>query len=73
MDGLSNYTCSCLNGFLGDHCETGNNRTITRSLVMIFSASCPPVWQLFYVRDGIYQQRQQQNPARDCTEMTDLI
>ena len=23
MDGLHNYTCSCMAGFSGDHCETG--------------------------------------------------
>ena len=23
VDGISNYTCNCLEGFTGDHCETG--------------------------------------------------
>lgn len=45
VDGLNNYTCSCVDGFQGDHCETGNNTT-TSSLVIILGASWPPAWQL---------------------------
>ena len=30
-DGLNNYTCVCVAGFRGDHCETGTDRKIQQA------------------------------------------
>ena len=26
MDGVNSYSCNCVAGFIGDHCETGKTR-----------------------------------------------
>ena len=36
-DGLNNYTCVCVAGFRGDHCETGTDRKIQQAhLVFLY-------------------------------------